>query len=90
MKLSDALLVLMLVTQAAVADTASKLKACDLALSGCEALSAEQDKQIAQLKNQVKQLENKVADETPSFLPTWAWVLIGASAGAIVGVGVRK
>lgn len=73
------------------ANDATKLKACAMALNGCEALSAEQDKSIAMLKGQVKQLEDKAADaDKPGLLPTWAWILLGAGVGVTIERTLHK
>ena len=62
----------------AKADTASKLKACDKAVSACEALVEEQDKDIALLKSEVEALEEKAteAEEGPAVS---VWVFVGVA-----------
>lgn len=62
-----------------------KLKKCDLANAMCQVVIKTQDKQITDLKAQVKGLEDKLAsDDAPSLIRPWMWVAIGFIAGGAV------
>lgn len=68
-----------------------KLTACDLALNACQGVIKAQDDQIAQLKDSNQKLADElVKSKSPSILPTWAWILIGASAGVLITSTLHK
>jgi hypothetical protein len=82
------LLVMMLVSHIAIADT---LNPCDLALNACKDEVDAQATQILHLKQDVHDLQDKVVDEENSApaLPWFVYILIGA-AGAITAGRVFK
>jgi len=63
---------------------------CDLALNACKTLVSVEDIQVTHLKQQVKQLEQKLNQEADPIIPWWGWVVIGGVVGGLAIHEVQK
>jgi hypothetical protein len=68
-----------------ISDTNPPLQACDRALKDCQAVIAAQDEAIARMKEDQRQLLDKLAESKPSSTPTWLLLLTAGLAGFVVG-----
>lgn len=81
------LIVITLILSALGAQARQQDTLCDSALNACKGLIAAQDEQAEHLKQQVKQLEKKVVEESDPLIPWWGWGIIGVVVG---GITVRE
>lgn len=77
------------------ADSTTKLvdriHRCDNALAACQVVVHAQDEAIEHLKAQVKDTTDKLVEaERQPIVPTWAWILLGLTAGATAGYAIHK
>lgn len=67
------------------------LRACDLALTACQDVVAEQDRAIENLRGHVNTLQDKLSEATkPAIVPTWVLVAGGVVTGLLLGVAISK
>lgn len=90
------LLLCSIIAQAALADDTlgpspdKRLERCSKALYACSELVQAQDQAIVNLKAHVTELQSRLADAPPAFLPPWAAILTGVAAGLLLGVVISK
>jgi peptidoglycan hydrolase CwlO-like protein len=59
-------------------------KSCDLAIDACKTLVEAQDTQISHLKQDKKDLEKKLNEESDPLIPNWLWAVMGVIVGGTV------
>lgn len=64
---------------------AGSQQGCNNTLNACISYSKEQDKDILQLKQYVKQLEDKAARDDSRLVPAWVYVVVGVAGGITLG-----